>query len=427
MSAFDKVIGYETIKHELNQICDMIKNKDIYESMGAKLPKGVLLYGPPGLGKTLMAKCFIEESGLHSVTLRRCKGGSDFVEEITRTFQNAKEHSQMIIFLDDMDKFANEDSGHRDAEEYVAIQAGIDEVKDSGVFVIATVNEKYKLPNSLIRSGRFDRKIEFDNPDNADAAKIVAYFLSDKKVSENVDMNDLTKMISYSSCAALESILNDAAIGAAFRRKDCIEMEDLVSSVLRTQYETTDNFNKRSEEDIRKTALHEAGHLVVSETLTPEGVGLVSITSTKGNERGGFVHRCIEPNSMSEDVMISLAGKVATELYYGDVCADGCQSDLDRAIEHVRDAIRFNASMGIGLLDVESVVAGHMSESYNARFETVVQAEIERYLFKVRDILIKNRDFLEMVTNELTEKNTLLFSDIRRIRESVSVVNASVA
>ena len=82
--------------------------------------------------------------------------------------------------------------------------------------------------------------------------------------------------------------------------------------------------------------------------------------------------------------------------------------------------------MGIGLLDVESVGAGHMSESYSARFETVVQAEIERYLFKVRDILIKNRDFLEMVTNELTEKNTLLFSDVRRIRESVSVVNASV-
>ena len=427
MSAFDNVIGYETVKDELNQICDMIRNKEIYEKMGAKLPHGLLIYGDPGLGKTLMAKCFIEESGLKSITLRRCKGGTEFVEEITNAFKEAKENAPMILFLDDMDKFANEDEGHRDTEEYVAVQAGIDDVKDSEVFVIATVNDMNKLPDSLIRSGRFDRKIMIDNPNSKDAARIIAHFLSDKKVAEDVDMDDLTRMISYRSCAELESVLNDAAISAAFRRKESIEMEDLVNAVLRTEYEAAGDFNKRSEEDIRKTALHEAGHVVVSEALTPGGIGLASITTAKGNEAGGFVHCCIEPETKRADIMICLAGKAATELYYGEVCASGCQNDLRKAANHIRESAQYNAQFGIGLLDVESRRSSRMSEAYDARMEAVVQAELERYMFKVRDILIKNREFLEKVVDELAEKHTLLFSDIRKIRESTGIVHASVS
>ena len=127
MSSFDKIIGYETIKNELMQICDMINNKSVYEKLGAKLPMGVLLYGDPGLGKTLMAKCFIEECKLEAFTIRKNKS-ENFVEHISEIFKEAKEKAPAIIFLDDMDKFANEDNNHRDAEEYVAVQAGIDDV-----------------------------------------------------------------------------------------------------------------------------------------------------------------------------------------------------------------------------------------------------------------------------------------------------------
>ena len=130
MNEFDKVIGYETIKNELLQVCDMFHNRDIYEKLGAKHPRGILIYGDPGLGKTLMAKCFIAESGLKTFTVRRNKGTDDFVGEITDTFMKAKENAPAIVFLDDMDKFANEDERHCDAEEYVAVQSGIDEVKD---------------------------------------------------------------------------------------------------------------------------------------------------------------------------------------------------------------------------------------------------------------------------------------------------------
>ena len=135
MNKFDKVIGYETIKRELLQVCDMLGNKGEYEKLGAKLPHGILLYGAPGLGKTLMAKCFIEESGLKTYTIRRNKGTDDFVGEITDTFKRARENTPSIVFLDDMDKYANEDERHCDAETYVAVQSGIDEVRDFDVFV----------------------------------------------------------------------------------------------------------------------------------------------------------------------------------------------------------------------------------------------------------------------------------------------------
>lgn len=295
MSAFDKVIGYETIKNELMQVCDMVHNKECYEALGAKLPQGILLYGDPGLGKTLIAKCFIEESGLKSYVVRRNKGNDDFISNITETFQKAKENAApCIVFLDDMDKFANEDSDHRDAEEYVAVQSGIDEVKNCDVFVLATANEMRKLPESLVRSGRFDRKIEVKCPTDKDANKIIAHYLSDKKVSKNVNMEDLSKMISYSSCAELETILNEAAISAAYKRKTDIEMEDLVKSVLRMIYDSPDNYTKASAEDMKKTALHEAGHLVVSEVLCPGSVGLASLRSTGRDSTGGFIHRCKE-------------------------------------------------------------------------------------------------------------------------------------
>ena len=183
MSKFDKIIGYDSIKKELLQICDMLKNKEFYSNLGAKLPNGILLYGDPGLGKTLMAKCFIDESGLKTFVIRKNKS-ENFVEHISDVFNEAKKCAPAIVFLDDMDKFANEDKNHRDAEEYVAVQSAIDEVKGCDVFVLATVNEYRKLPSSLTRSGRFDRSIEVCSPSSADSIKIIEYYLKDSPREE---------------------------------------------------------------------------------------------------------------------------------------------------------------------------------------------------------------------------------------------------
>lgn len=426
MSALDKVIGYEAIKNELLQICDMIHNREIYEELGARLPQGILLYGEPGLGKTLMAKSFIEESGLKAYIVRRNKGDDDFIGEITDTFHRAKENTPCVIFLDDMDKFANEDSDHRDAEEYVAVQSGIDEVKNCDVFVLATANEMRKLPGSLVRSGRFDRKIEVKCPTDKDANKIIAHYLSDKKVSKNVNMEDLSKMISYSSCAELETILNEAAISAAYKRKTDIEMEDLVKSVLRMIYDSPDNYTKASAEDMKKTALHEAGHLVVSEVLCPGSVGLASLRSTGRDSTGGFIHRCKELSRRPYYVLVSLAGKAAVELYYCDTVASGCQSDINRACNYIRDGISENATLGFGMIDVSTRSFPETSENMNSRSEAVTHAELERYMRIAKDILLKNREFLERVTAALIEKETLLYSDIRALTESTTITEVAV-
>lgn len=421
MSAFDKIIGYQTIKEELLQICDMIHNREIYENLGAKQPQGILLYGDPGLGKSLMAKSFITESGLPAYIVRRDKGSDDFIGKITDTFEKAKKNAPAIVLLDDMDKFANEDDRHIDAEEYVAVQAGIDEVKGCNVFVFATVNEIRKLPRSLIRSGRFDRKIEVNSPTDRDAEEIIKYYLGQKKVSDNVNMDDLVKMVSYGSCAELETILNEAAIGAAYARKEKIEMDDLVKSVLRMQYDAPDNFTKKSSDALKEIALHEAGHLVVSEILTPGSVGLASLRTAGRDSTGGFIHRCMPVTSRAHHILISLAGKAAVELYYSGVCASGCQSDIRKAANNIRDAISGSGTGGFGMIDVANHRFPESSESFNSRNESVVHAELERYMFKAREILIKNRDFLEKAAQMLSEKETLLYSDIRKLRESIKI------
>ena len=421
MSAFDRIIGYQTIKEELLQICDMIHNREIYENLGAKQPQGILLYGDPGLGKSLMAKSFITESGLPAYIVRRDKGSDDFIGKITDTFEKAKKNAPAIVLLDDMDKFANEDDRHIDAEEYVAVQAGIDEVKGCNVFVFATVNEIRKLPRSLIRSGRFDRKIEVNSPTDRDAEEIIKYYLGQKKVSDNVNMDDLVKMVSYGSCAELETILNEAAIGAAYARKEKIEMDDLVKSVLRMQYDAPDNFTKKSSDALKEIALHEAGHLVVSEILTPGSVGLASLRTAGRDSTGGFIHRCMPVTRRAHHILISLAGKAAVELYYSGVCASGCQSDIRKATDNIGDAISESGTCGFGMIDVANHRFPESSESFNSRNESVVQAELERYMFKVREILIKNRDFLEKAAQMLSERETLLYSDIRKLRESIKI------
>ncbi len=426
MSAFDRVIGYDSIKTELLQIVDIIHNPDIYKALGAKIPRGVLLDGDPGLGKTLLAQSFIEESGLKAFTLRRSKGGDGFTGEISETFRNAVENAPCIVFLDDMDKFANEDDRHKDAEEYVAIQAGIDDAKDSEVFVIATVNDGDKLPASLTRPGRFDRIIHISTPNDEDAAKIIDYYLSDKKLSPGVNIEDISKMISYSSCATLETILNEASIYAAYERKPEIEMNDIVKAVLRMTYHIPDNINKLSSEDIESRAVHEAGHLVVSEVLCPGSVGMASVNSKKGGSSGGFIHQCLEMERRPHMVMVSLGGKCATEMVWADTFASGCQSDLDKAVNLIRSGMMDNGTCGLGLLDVRSRFSPESSENLNSRMEAVVYAELERHMLRTKELLLRNEEFLWATVEALAEKETLLYSDIKAIREGVHIINVDI-
>ena len=415
MSAFDLIIGYEPIKKELLQICDMIRNPGVYHEMGAVLPRGMLLYGDPGLGKTLAAKAFILESGLKVFTIRKNTGKDNLIGQITDTFKKAAEEAPCIVFLDDLDKFANEDKSHRDAEEYAAVQAGIDDVKGRDVFVVATVNDYDKLPRSLCRPGRFDRQIEFEAPCFEDAYKIIQFYLKGKKLDESVNLDDLSRMLNYESCAALETIMNEAAIYAAFERKDSIGMPELVRAVLRKEYNAPESIWNISDEAIRMTALHEAGHVVVSETLVPESVGMVSIRAKNG-DRSGLMHPCVNDLTYEQKALIALGGKAAVEMYYPGMAAEGCSDDIIKATRSVSCSMGEEASLGFGLVNIGQACFEESSQFLNHKFEIAIQTELERYQLQVRDILMKKKPFLENVMNGLIQKETLLYSDIQRIK-----------
>ena len=194
MSAFDKMIGYENIKAELMRVSDVLKDHAKYSKLGVKTPRGVLLYGEPGLGKTMMAECVIEESGRKSFVLRKDQSDGEFIKTIKEIFDKAKAEAPSVILFDDMDKYANEDYQHKDAEEYVAIQSGIDSVKDSEVFVIATVNNEDDLPDSLLRPGRFDIRIEMELPEISDVEKIIEYYLDKKNSVDSVDCEEIATL-----------------------------------------------------------------------------------------------------------------------------------------------------------------------------------------------------------------------------------------
>lgn len=423
MSAFDKVIGYRGIKQELLQVCDMMQHREVYDALGAKMPRGMLLYGKPGLGKTLLASCLIAESGRKAFTLRRDTGGDAFLERIRDAFARAREQAPTIVFLDDMDKFANEDRGRRDAPEYVAVQACIDDCKGQEVFVLATANDIDKLPDSLVRSGRFDIRLKVEAPDGKDSEDIIRYYLRDKQVAGDLNFEDLTKMVSYSSCADLEQTLNDAAIHAAFHKRSRIGIEDFVEVILRDKLDYPEDFFREDDDSIRKTALHEAGHLVAAEVLYPGSVGMAAIRNEPGSGCNGFVHMCREIPETMGYVRIAMAGKAAVEQYYAEDRAGGCEDDLLKASHIIEDYISREAGRGFGLFRPHVSRTLDISDGMSDRMLAIVQAEMERGFFATKNILLKNRAFLEAVADALMEKKALLHSDIRAIRERVSVTD----
>ena len=291
-NAFDKIIGYENIKEELMQITDVLTNPDVYSKLGVAPPAGLLLYGEPGLGKTLMAQCLINACGRYTVTCRKDKPDGDFTKHIKDCFKKAAENAPSILLLDDLDKFSNSDDNRCDTEEYVTVQSCIDEVKGKNVFVLATVNDIRKLPRSLYRAGRFDRIIKITSPTGEDAAKIINYYLSKKKFRVEPDPQFIADVLGGCSCAKLETVINEAGIYAGSERSDIITTEHFIRAAMYIVFNVHENCysnnadlckslndaNSRSAQVI----YHEAGHAVVSEVLNP---GSVTIVSVLGGER----------------------------------------------------------------------------------------------------------------------------------------------
>ncbi len=417
MSKFDKVVGYEDIKAELIRICDVVKNPEKYARLGVHMPRGILLWGEPGLGKSLMAQCFIEESGCKSFTVRKDKPDGELVRVICDVFAEAKAEDRAIVFLDDLDKFANEDSQHPDAEEYVAVQAGIDACRDSDVFVIATANDRDCFPESLLRSGRFDKVIELNCPKGEEAAKVVRHYLSRKESLGDVDAVEIAEIMDGNSCAALEAVVNEAGIFAGYDGRDKISHRDMLRACLRMLFDGPECVAQEEYQYVKDYAVHEAGHAVVAEQLEPGSVILVSVLGYAGKCRG--ITKICRKNEheysktrMERDILCKLAGKAATELVFGKTDV-GCTNDLGRAFHITNRLVDDLCAFGF-----DTYTGPDSSEAIKGKMEQTVAMEINKYYQQAKKILAENRVFLDKLTAALVEKKMLTRKEIQEIREN---------
>ena len=417
MKGFEAVIGYQREKAELMQICDMIKNKEYYSRLGANLPRGVLIDGEPGLGKTLLATAFIKESGLeHFIVRRTCKDG-EFVKELELTFESAKNLGKpCIVLLDDMDKFTTTEKSR---EEYVAVQTCIDNVKDCEVFVIATINDDREIPDSLLRAGRFDKRINLVTPRGDDSCKIINYYMDQKNFLSDMNREDASKMMEGHSCAELETIIIEAAIYAGYERKEKIELDHLIRAYLRQAHSFDAIEDETDPEELERVAYHEAGHLVMLDLILEDSVGMATVSS----KRGGFVKRCKSLKRRPHETLVALAGKASVELKYGWI-ASGAQSDIRKASHLISGGYSESATGGFALCDEFS---NRESPESTYRREVASAARMEEYLFKAKEILASNMEYVEKVAKALIEKRVLLNSDVKKIRESVVIKRVDIA
>ncbi len=414
MSAFDKIIGYEDIKKDMMMYCDAIRDPEKYRKLGADIPKGILLHGNPGLGKTLFAQCFIEESGVKFFLLRKDKSDGDFIDEIREKFRNAKEQKMAIVFLDDLDKFASEDDPQSKPEEYITVQSCIDDCKDANVFVLATANRIRNLPGSLLRVGRFDKLIKLSNPVPGDAQKIINHYLGQKKTLGNIDAEEICKIMEDSTCAELETMINEAALIAGYENRECIEQNDLVLAYLRMYYKSS---NVTGEKIPRWHAVHEAGHVVASEILRPGSVSLVSARDCSDDEVG-ITKTCeIDTDFLPYEekmceVLIGLSGRAAVEIVFG-IEDTQCELDVRTCYRILEELINQNCC-----LSFSTIISTPYSEYSLENKDRKIEELMSRLYDEAKRLMVENRAFLDRITDELMAKFYLTYRELEEIRMS---------
>lgn len=430
-SPFDRIIGYPSVKKELMQISDTLKNRPAYERLGVAPPRGLLLYGDPGVGKSLMTRAVIEDSRLPAFVLRKDLPNGDFVKEIKSVFQKAGENTPSIVYLDDMDKFANGDEQHPDAEEYVTVQSCIDEARDKAVFVLASANSIRCLPDSLLRAGRLDRRIRVEPPRGRDAEEIVAHYIQNKRFAPDVDAKAVAHIMNGHSCAELEAVINQAGLYAGYERAKQITMDHFMAAYLRTVMDVpggrVDHGTDLSgaDETYRQVVYHEAGHAVVSEVLCPGSVTVVHVRGS-GQDCGGFTNYYNNGTGTSlywvrSRIISALGGIAATEQKFGLIDVGGSR-DLDDAFETVRDLVVHDCVCGLSLHAREF----EDSQRQLSQQEQAVASQLEQYYRKAKEILSLNAGFLDKLAAALAEKALLSAVDVAEIRAECTIIPAVI-
>lgn len=419
MNAFDRIIGYASEKEEMMRLCDVLKNSDKYLKLGVKIPKAVLLYGEPGLGKTLMAKAFIAETGRQVFHCKKNKSNGGFVNEIKATFENAIKNAPSIIFFDDMDKFA-EDNLQRNCnkEEFVSIQTGLEDIVDQDVFVIATANDILYLPDSLMREGRFGKQIKFSPPSFEDSVKIIQHFLSEKHMTVEVTAETLAFILSEKSCAMLESVINEAGIYAAYSGRRKIIRDDIKNAVSNVLLKRNSRQNIEDETK-RRIAYHEAGHALLS-ILTKKSVGCLAIGECGQDGIGVGVCSCMPLSALptlkelENKIMMLLAGKAAVEIKFGEIDV-GAKKDLFAAMDMVSDLMENLAANGFEHLYLQDAYCAMQAMNQIDKNQEKKNRVLEALYIRTKTLLVENNDFFDELAQNLFEQGILLYDEINEM------------
>ena len=431
---FADVAGCDEEKEELAEIVDFLKDPRAYTSMGARIPKGVLLIGPPGTGKTLLAKAVAGEAGVPFFSI----SGSDFVEmfvgvgasRVRDLFDQAKRAAPSIIFIDEIDavgrhRGAGLGGGHDEREQTLnQLLVEMDGFAiNEGVIVMAATNRRDILDPALLRPGRFDRTILVNYPDMAGRVAILKVHAKGKPLADDVDLENIAKRVPFSTGAELENIMNEAAILAARGRLKAINQQTLVEAISRVQMGPEKRSHKVTQRDKRMVAIHEAGHAIVGHVL-PNCDEVHLITIVPRGQAGGYTLSLpteeddLQTYSQLMDfVAMGLGGHAAEQLYLGEFTT-GATSDLKKATEVCRRMVtQFGMSEKLGpvYLDGDQEVFVGMefgqSRGYSEEMAARIDAEVKRLLEecyqKAVDALSANRDRMEKLVDALLKYDTI--------------------
>lgn len=433
---FENVAGLKEEKEELSEIVDFLKDPEKYTALGARIPRGIMLEGSPGTGKTLLAKAVAGEAKVPFFSI----SGSDFVEmfvgvgasRVRDLFETAKKNSPCIVFIDEIDAVARRrgtglGGGHDEREQTLnQILVEMDGFKDNqGIIVMAATNRIDILDPAILRPGRFDRQIVVGRPDVKGREDILKVHAKNKPLGDDVDLGELARTTVGFTGADLENLLNESAIKAAKENKAFISMEDVKKSFVKVGIGTEKKSRVVSDKEKKITAYHEAGHAILFHVLPDVGpVYTVSIIPT-GPGAGGYTMPLPEKDDMYltkgkilQDIMVSLGGRIAEEIIFGDITT-GASSDIKKATRAARQMVtRFGMSENIGVIcyedDGDEVFIGrdlahakNHSEVVASEIDREVKSIIDDCYAKAKAIIIENEPILHKCAELLLEKERI--------------------
>ena len=433
--SFKNVAGLMEEKEDLEEMVDFLRNPQKYTSVGARIPKGVILVGPPGTGKTLLAKAVAGEAGVPFFSI----SGSDFVEmfvgvgasRVRDLFEDAKKNAPCIVFIDEIDAVARRrgsgmGGGHDEREQtlnqlLVEMDGfGVNE----GIIVMAATNRVDILDPAILRPGRFDRKVMVGRPDVKGRQEILQVHSKSKPLGEDVDLHRVAKTTSGFTGADLENLLNEAAILAAKENRSFIRQSDIDRSFVKVGIGAEKKSRVISEKEKKITAYHESGHAILFHVLPdvgpvhtvsviPTGVGAAGYTMPLPGEDEMFNTK----GKMLQDIMVSLGGRIAEEIIFDDVTT-GASQDIKQETKIARAMVtRYGMSEQMGMIDYgddDEVFIGRdfgHTKGYGEEVASMIDREVKRIIDecykKAREIIEQHREVLDRCSSLLMEKEKI--------------------